>query len=225
MITPGMIGMHMLPRCPILSSQLKQSQVDFDSDPTRDRTCTRFWEFQRMQMRPLSRRLELGSSARCCETDHSWPGLQEVVHSATCLKEIYIVTYCNWGSSPSKTWKYTYSTVQYSLVEAWWKHHGNMEWFCLLAVNRSHALFGWSLDQQAALRYHPDKSPDEASKAKFAEIRSWALWRVISTIITIFKYIIIYMAIYCNCVNLCFFFWISWSPATTFQFHRRSSSW
>ena len=135
------------------------------------------------------------------ETDHSWPGLQEVVHSATCLKEIYIVTYCNWGSSPSKTWKYTYSTVQYSLVEAWWKHHGNMEWFCLLAVNRSHALFGWSLDQQAALRYHPDKSPDEASKAKFAEIRSWALWRVISTIITIFKYIIIY--IYCNCVNLC----------------------
>lgn len=78
-----------------------------------------------------------------------------------------------------------------------------MEWFCLLAVNRSHALFGWSLDQQAALRYHPDKSPDEASKAKFAEIRSWALWRVISTIITIFKYIIIYMAIYCNYVNLC----------------------
>lgn len=120
MITPGMIGMHMLPRCPILSSQLKQSQVDFDSDPTRDRTCTRFWEFQRMQMRPLSRRLELGSSARCCETDHSWPGLQEVVHSATCLKEIYIVTYCNCGSSPSKTWKYTYSTVQsgWSLMKA-----------------------------------------------------------------------------------------------------------
>ena len=58
------------------------------------------------------------------ETDHSWPGLQEVVHSATCLKEIYIVTYCNWGSSPTKTWKYTYMlfthTVQYSTVQSGW---------------------------------------------------------------------------------------------------------